>query len=742
MEETLKYLIDNLDSKNKKLDLDLVKKAYYIAYQAHNGQKRKSGEDYIVHPVAVAIILASYGMDTETIVAGLLHDVVEDTSLTIKDIAKHFDQSIVRLVDGVTKISQISYVSREDQKTENIRKMIVAMAQDIRVIIIKLADRLHNIKTIEYLRGQKRRDKALETMEIYAPLAHRLGIKSIKDQLEDLSLRQLDIIAYQEIEEFLKIKKQEREKIVEKIKQTIKKRINFETSNAHVEGRAKSVYSIYRKIYQHGYSFEEIYDVYAVRIIVDSEHECYDMLGIIHDMFKPLPNRFKDYISTPKVNMYQSLHTTVIDENGIIFEVQIRTWDMHYTAEYGIAAHWKYKAKINPKNSSENNSIKTNVTIPFEDKLTWVKKLLENQKEATDIDDIISTIKYDLTSEEIYFFTPKGDVKSLPLGSTIIDFAYSIHSQIGDKLVGAKVNGKIVPITYEIKTGEVVQVLTSNNKDQGPSRDWLKVVKTSQARNKIRSWFKKEKREENILAGRQEFEKELRRNNMFFKEDNYQEFVNLVIKKYHYNAPDEFFAAIGYGAIYLSKIISSVKDLYNKNYKENSKENSDEVKSIISSSKSNSNKKSLQSVVVEDLDDCLIKFSKCCSPLPGDDIVGFVTRGYGVSVHRTDCKNVKIMKCDGSYDERWVNVRWAQTSNNPSNVFKCSLKIIANNSNRILADITSVIANYKISVYSFNSKEKGDKVLIEIVIGISDLVKINQVISKISKINNVISVNR
>ncbi|MBP0979652.1 MAG: bifunctional (p)ppGpp synthetase/guanosine-3',5'-bis(diphosphate) 3'-pyrophosphohydrolase [Oscillospiraceae bacterium] len=727
MEAMLENLINRLSENNKILDFDLIKKAYYVAYQAHKGQKRKSGEDYIIHPIEVSIILSNYGMDTETIIAGLLHDVVEDTDITIEEINKIFGSQVGRLVAGVTKISKISYVTIEDQKAENIRKMIVAMAEDIRVIIIKLADRLHNIRTIEYLKGQKRRDKALETMEIYAPLAHRLGMKSIKDQLEDLSLRQLDIIAYREIEEFLKVKKSEREKIVEKIKATIKKRLNYEENIAHVEGRAKSVYSVYKKVYQHGHLFDEVYDVYAVRIIVDTENECYEMLGMIHDMFKPLPNRFKDYISTPKTNMYQSLHTTVIDENGIIFEVQIRTWEMHYTAEYGIAAHWKYKAGINKK---------TSVTS-IEEKLTWVKKLLENQQEATDVDDIIRSIKYDLTSEEIYFFTPKGDVKSLPVGSTIIDFAYSIHSQVGDKLIGAKVDGKIVPITYEIKTGQVVYVLTSSNKDQGPSRDWLKIVKTSQARNKIRSWFKKEKREENILAGKQDFERELRRNHMFFKEDEYTDFVNVISKKYHYNTSDEFFAAIGYGGLYLSKVIAGARNLYNKKNKDDIEDNKNIINKKTKISNQNNN-----GIIVEDLGDCLVRLSKCCSPLPGDEIVGFVTRGFGVSVHRSDCKNVEIMKYDKEYDDRWVKVSWASEAKNTKEIFKCNIKIIADSGERVLADITSVIANFKVSIYNLNAKEKGDKILIEIVIGVSSLKKIKEIMSKISKVKNVISVDR
>ena len=722
MENMWERLINGLKVSNKKLDMDLIKKTYEFASKAHSGQKRRSGEDYIVHPVEVAIILANYGMDTDTVVAGLLHDVVEDTEVTIEDIGKIFNPEVKKLVNGVTKISKISYVTREDQKAENIRKMIIAMAEDIRVIIIKLADRLHNMKTIEYLRGQKRRDKALETMEIYAPLAHRLGIKSIKDQLEDLSLRQLDIVAYQEIEEFLKIKKSEREKIVKEIKETITVRLNYEEHHAHVEGRAKSVYSVYKKIYQHGYSFDEIYDVYAVRIIVDTEHECYDMLGVIHDMYKPLPNRFKDYISTPKPNMYQSLHTTVIDEHGIIFEVQIRTWQMHYTAEYGIAAHWKYKAGVTTKDA-------------MEEKLAWVKKLLETQKEATDIDDIIRSIKYDLTSDEIYFFTPKGDVKSLPVGSTIIDFAYSIHSEIGDKLIGAKVDGKIVPITYEIKTGQVVQILTTNNKEQGPSRDWLKIVKTSQARNKIRSWFKKEKREENILTGKQEFERELRRNKIFFKEDEYINFIDLVVKKYHYNSPDEFYAAIGYGGVYLLKIMPVVRELYNKIYTEELKKQNTVVNNVSKKEKV-SNK-----VVVEDLDDCLVKFARCCSPLPGDDIVGFVTRGYGVSVHRADCKNIQIMKCDKTYNDRWVKVKWLDITD-IKDVFKCNIKIVAYNRSRLLASITSIIANAKIPIYNFNAKENGDNALISISIGINSVRKLDIVMKRISALKDVISVNR
>ncbi len=419
--------------------------------------------------------------------------------------------------------------------------------------------------------------------------------------------------------------------------------------------------------------------------------------------------------------MYQSLHTTVIDDNGIIFEVQIRTWDMHYTAEYGIAAHWKYKAGITSKDS-------------MEDKLAWVKKLLENQQDVSDIDDIVRTIKYDLTSDEVYFFTPKGDVKCLPVGSTVIDFAYSIHSQIGDKLIGARVDGKIVPITYEIQTGQVVKVLTSNNPDQGPSRDWIKIVKTSQAKNKIRSWFKKEKREENIITGKQEFEKELRRNRIFFKEDEYVDFLNLIIKKYHYNTIDEFFAAIGYGGLYISKIITGVRDLYNRKYK-----SQEDVKTLVTPQRES--KKFKAGVIVEDLEDCLIKFSKCCSPLPGDDIVGFVTKGYGVSIHRADCKNVAAMKCDNIYDDRWVKVSWVQ-SDDSKEIFKCGIKIIANNDDRLLADITTMLANFKVLVYNFNAQEYGDDIIIDVVIGVCNLSQLKKIKSKILTIKSVIKVER
>ena len=729
MENMLDVLMHGLGEHANKVDLDMIKKGYDIAYKAHNGQIRKSGEAYMIHPVQVAIILSNYGMDTETIVAGLLHDVLEDTDLTLDEIIETFGSEISHLVNGVTKISKIPYITREEHKIENIRKMIIAMAQDIRVIIIKLADRLHNMLTIEYLKDQNRRDKALETIEIYAPLAHRLGIKAMKDQLEDLSLRQLDIFAYRDIEEFLKIKKEEREKIVEQIKLIIKQRLNYEDHQAHVEGRAKNVYSVYKKVYQHGYSFEEIYDVYAVRIIVDIDNECYYMLGIIHDMFKPLPNRFKDYISTPKPNMYQSLHTTVINEKGIIFEVQIRTWEMHYTAEYGIAAHWKYKA-----------GIKTGSIDPMEKKLKWVRKLLETQSEAIDFDDIIDSIKYDLTSEEIYFFTPKGDVRNLPLGSTIIDFAYSIHSEIGDKLIGAKVDGKIVPITYKIQTGQVVQVLINNSKDQGPSRDWIKIVKTSQARNKIKGWFRREKREENIINGKQDFDKELHKSLIYLTDKEYNEFVNLITRKYHYNAPEEFYAALGYGGLKLTKIIHFIKELYNRKFKKTVNEITNFNEYTNNEENKNLKEKIDTGVIIEDIDDCLIKFSQCCSPLPGDEIIGFVTRGYGVSIHKEDCKNVANMKNNESYNDRWIKARWP--NNNISRMFRCNIEIITNKKQGISSEITLTIANAKVPIYNFNIKENNIDLSIKAVIGVDDIKKLESLISKIYKIKGVISVTR
>ena len=527
---TISDLMQAIEDSGRNYDTDRIMAAYKVAEEAHKDQRRRSGEPYISHPVAVAIILVGLGMDTDTLVAALLHDVVEDTATTSDSIEKQFGKDVALMVDGVTKLGQVPFSTREEQQAENVRKMLLAMAQDVRVIIIKLADRLHNMRTLESMPPQKQRDKSLETMEVYAPLAHRLGLKLVKEELEDTALRFLDPDAYAEIESQLKLRRDERDKFLAMMRQRLSDRLTAEHMNFHLESRVKSIYGIYRKVYMQGRDFDEIFDVYALRVIVDTVIECYNVLGIVHDLFRPIPNRFKDYISMPKANMYQSLHTTVLDKEGIPFEIQIRTWDMHYVAEYGVAAHWKYKAGLSGKDS-------------LEEKIAWVRQLLEAQQESDDVEDIVRSIKTDIAPEEVFAFTPKGDVISLPSGSTIIDFAYAIHSAVGNRMMGAKVDGRIVPIDTPVKTGMVIEIITGNTK--GPNRDWLKIVKTSEARNKIRSWFKKEKREENIAAGREELEKEFRRSSISLTDQQEEDFLSYLAEKQQMNSVDDFLAAIG-----------------------------------------------------------------------------------------------------------------------------------------------------------------------------------------------------
>ena len=626
-------------------------------------------------------------------------------------------------MDGVTKLGKIPFSSREEQQAENIRKMLLAMAQDVRVVIIKLADRLHNMRTIDCMPDQKRRDKALETMEVYAPLAHRLGIRGIKEELEDLSLRCLDGIAYEEIEETLALKKEERTAFLNRMKEKIRERVTQEHKNVYIEGRVKSVYGIYRKVYMNGRAFEEIYDIYAIRLIVDTVFDCYNILGIIHDMFRPIPNRFKDYISTPKSNMYQSLHTTVVDKEGIPFEVQIRTWDMHYTAEYGIAAHWKYKAGV-----SGNDKLS--------ERLAWVRQLLEAQQESEDVEDLVRSIKTDLSPEEVFVFTPKGDVISLPAGATVIDFAYAIHTAVGNRMVGAKVDGRMVSIDYEVKTGNIVEILTSNSANHGPSRDWIKIVKTSGARNKIRAWFKKERREENIREGREELEREFKRNSITLTEEQQAEFVLDIAKRQRFTNIDDFLAAIGYGGVSLSRIIPRIKEDYLRIYRTSEEEKLD--KTLIRPKKE---RKAQSGVIVEGLDGCLVKFARCCNPLPGDEIVGFITRGFGVSIHKRDCVNVVNSINDEEQKERWVRAEWAE--NVRDSVFKSTLEIFAADRRDLLADVSIAIANMRIPLHSLSAREAKDHhVVIQITLGITHLEQLNNIISTFQRISGVISVER
>ena len=621
-------------------DTAIIEKAYKLARDAHKNQRRRSGEPYIMHPVAVAKILFKLGMDNECIVGALLHDVVEDTEYDIDYIKEEFGDEVALLVDGVTKLGQIPLSTREEVQAENIRKMFIAMNEDIRVIIIKLCDRLHNMRTLQHMPEYKQREKSLETLEIYAPIAHRLGIRPIKEELEDLAIYYLDPIAYKEIEKNLSMKKEQGEKFLNEITQQISDRITPVMENVQITSRVKSVHGIFRKVYIKGKNFEQIFDIYAVRIIVDSMIDCYNALGIVHDMFQPLPGRFKDYISMPKPNMYQSLHTTVLSKSGVPFEIQIRTWDMHRTAEFGIAAHWKYKLGKGGKDDMDN-------------RLEWIHRMIENGNESDNAEDLVSTIKGDLSADEVFVFTPRGDVKSLPKGATVIDFAYAIHSAVGNKMVGAKVNGKIVNLDYKVKTGEIVEILTSNQQGKGPSRDWLNIVTTGESRSKIRAWFKKEKRDENIVQGKAEVEREFKRNFIRLEPAQYEKFVRKIAERQHFTDIDDFYAAVGYGGIQVTRLMPGIKDEYNRNWKPKEQTATAPVTPSVKSIP-----KSTNGIVVEGIDNCLIKMARCCSPIPGEEIIGFINRGTGLTIHRRDCTNVPADPALSPEPERWVNAHW------------------------------------------------------------------------------------
>lgn len=706
-------------------DAAVVDKAFNVARERHNGQRRSSGEPYIIHPVAVAKIVLDYGMDYQSVAAAMLHDTVEDTDLTLEEVKKDFGTEIAALVDGLTKLGKVplDIKDKEEQQAENVRKMLLAMSEDIRVIIIKLADRLHNIRTLNFVAPQKRRDKALETLEIYAPIAHRLGIRAIKEELEDRAISFLDPVGYKEIEDELSKQGKSHKEFLETIKKQIGERVCTVVPEAALEARIKSVHGIYRKMYMQNKNFDEIYDIYAVRIIVNSVIECYDCLGIIHDMFKPIPGRFKDYISTPKPNMYQSLHTTVIGKAGIPFEVQIRTWDMHKTAEFGIAAHWKYKLGLNG-------------TEKFEERLAWIRQLLETQKEADDVKDIVMTIKSDLVTEEVFVFTPKGDVIDLPVGSTVIDFAYAIHSAVGTKMVGAKVGGRIVPLDYKVQTGDIVEILTSSQPGKGPSRDWLNIVKTSSARTKIRAWFKKERRDENIVEGRSELEREIKRNKMRFTDEEYQKLIETLAERQHCATVDDFYAAIGYGGLFISRVMPFIRDEYNRIASANQPEK------IKVQDTSKSTKRAVgEGVTVEGIDNCLIKLSRCCAPIPGDEIIGFITRGHGVSIHKRDCSNVPkdITACEEP--ERWVSARWL--TGNTMQEFKAGLAILCESRVALMADVATLLADMRVMINAINTRElKDDRAYIYLTITVKSTDFLNVVISKLKKINGVINVTR
>jgi GTP pyrophosphokinase len=706
----------------REYSLDVITRAYRLAEHSHRDQKRLSGSPYISHPVAVACILVELGMDSESVAAGLLHDVVEDTPISLEQIKKDFGAEIAGLTDGVTKLGRIPYSSREVQQAENLRKMLIAMSEDIRVIIVKLADRLHNMRTIEFMSPQKQRDKALENMEVYAPIAHRLGIRAVKEELEDLSLQILDSTAYQEIESGLELRSGERTKFIESTKKKIFERVSTIIPNVYLEGRVKSINGIYRKMFVQGKTMDEIYDIYAVRVIVDTVNDCYNVLGLIHDMFRPIPNRFKDYISTPKPNMYQSLHTTVIGTEGIPFEVQIRTWEMHHTAEYGIAAHWKYKLGLSAKGQDQ-----------FEKRLSWIRQMLDNEKDSEDATDLVRMIKSDLVPEEVFVFTPRGDVISLPAGATVIDFAYAIHSAVGNRMTGAKVDKRIVPIDYRVKTGEIVEVLTSKEA-RGPSRDWLKIVQTSEARNKIRTWFKRERRDENIAEGKSELERELKRNNIVLVEDDLKNALEKLGHRHNCHTVEDVYAAIGYGGVQIWKILPKLREA-------GQKERQSSAPTIPAPEKQQRPvNRTGAGIIVEGMDNCLIKISRCCNPLPGDEIIGFITRGFGVSIHKRSCSNVPRNLIEAAEPERWVRVHWA---GEVKEEFKCTLEITAEDRSGLLVDITQQLFNMHLFIHSLNSRElKDGKAVISATITINGVEQLKSITERLSKIKGILTVRR
>ncbi len=709
---------------NSQYNSSLIEKAYNLAHDAHKNQRRRSGEPYIMHPVAVARILFKFGMDNECIVGALLHDVVEDTEYNLDYIKKEFGDEVALLVDGVTKLGQIPLSTREEVQAENIRKMFMAMNEDIRVIIIKLCDRLHNMRTLEHMPEYKQREKSLETLEIYAPIAHRLGIRPIKEELEDLAIYYLDPIAYKEIEKNLSMKKEQGEKFLNEITNQISDKIMPVMKNVQINSRVKSVHGIFRKVYIKGKNFEQIFDIYAVRIIVDSMIDCYNALGIVHDMFQPLPGRFKDYISMPKPNMYQSLHTTVLSKSGVPFEIQIRTWDMHRTAEFGIAAHWKYKLGKGGKDDIDN-------------RLEWIHRTLEMGNDTENAEELVANIKGDLSVDQVYVFTPRGDVKSLPKGATVIDFAYAIHSAVGNKMVGAKVNGKIVNLDYKVKTGEIVEILTSNQQGKGPSRDWLNIVTTGESRSKIRSWFKKEKRDENIVQGKAEVEREFRRN--FIRFDNsekYDEFIKKIAERQHFAQLDDFYASVGYGGIQITRLMPGIKDEYNRNWKP---KDPVQQKAVVNIEEKASNKNS-GGVVVEGIDNCLVKMARCCSPVPGEEIIGFINRGTGLTIHRRDCVNVPIDVALSPEPDRWVKAHWDSSVQVEA---RSTLDVYAIDRDGVVLDITTKMAGSHVKIHSINARPINDgNCLTTMTVSVNSKEHLASIVKTLKKIDGVYHIER
>ena len=728
-----KELINSVLKYHPSTDISMIEKAYKVASEAREGQKRKSGEPYIIHPLCVAIILADLELDKETIVAGLLHDAVEDTWMTYEEVEKEFGSEVALLVDGVTKLGQLSYsADKVEVQAENLRKMFLAMAKDIRVILIKLADRLHNMRTLQYMRPEKQQEKARETMDIYAPIAMRLGISKIKVELDDLSLKYLKPDVYYDLVHKVALRKSEREQFVGAIVKEVKKHMDDANIKAQVDGRVKHFFSIYKKMVNQDKTIDQIYDLFAVRILVDTVKDCYAALGVIHEMYKPIPGRFKDYIAMPKPNMYQSLHTTLIGPNGQPFEIQIRTYEMHRTAEYGIAAHWKYK---------ESSDGKAPVGKSEEEKLNWLRQILEWQRDMSDNKEFMSLLKNDLDlfADSVYCFTPQGDVKTLPSGSTPVDFAYSVHSAVGNKMVGARVNGKLVPIEYEIKNGDRIEIITSQN-SQGPSRDWLKLVKSTQAKNKINQWFKKELKEDNILKGKEMLAQYARAKG--FKIANYTktQYLEAVLRKYGFRDWDSVLAAIGHGGLKEGQVFNKLVEAYDK---ENKKNLTDEQ--VLEAASETQEKlhiaKSKSGIVVKGIHDVAVRFSKCCNPIPGDEIVGFVTRGRGITIHRTDCVNVLNMS--ETDRTRLIEAEWQQPDTKEKEKYMAEIQVYANNRTGLLVDLYKIFTERKIDLRSINSRtSKQEKATISMSFEIGSKEELRSLIEKIRQVESVIDVER
>lgn len=714
-------------------DISMIEKAYKLSYEAHKEQKRKSGEPYIIHPICVAIILASLELDKETIAAGLMHDVIEDTEYTYEDLQKMFGKDVAELVDGVTKLTQISWTNDKiEMQAENLRKMFLAMAKDIRVILIKLADRLHNMRTLQYMKPEKQKEKAKETMEIYAPIAQRLGISKLKVELDDLSLKYLEPEVYNDLARKIELKKEEREAFVASIMKDVGEHIEEAGIQAEISGRVKHFFSIYKKMVNQGKTLEQIYDMFAIRIIVSSVKDCYATLGVIHEMYKPIPGRFKDYIAMPKPNMYQSLHTTLIAHNGQPFEIQIRTFEMHKTAEFGIAAHWKYK-------ESGSGTVAEGAEAA---KMNWLREILDWQKDMSDNKEFLNVVKSDLDlfSDSVYCFTPSGDVKNLPKGSNPVDFAYAIHSAVGNKMVGARVNGRLVNIDYELKNGDRVEIITSQN-SRGPSRDWLSMVKSTQARNKINQWFKNELKEDNIERGKELIEKYCKAKGIIWVDINKPEFQEKVMKRYAYRDWDSVLASLGHGALKEGQVVNRMLAEKERIAR---KEITDEniLDSIASNMAQSQNKREGNGIIVKGMHDLAVRFSRCCSPVPGDEIVGFVTRGRGISLHRTDCVNVVNMPEEDRI--RLVPAQWEMSEAESGNSkYQAEIKIYSNNRIGIFVDISKVFTEKGIDITSMNSRvNKQGLATISMSFDIKGTEELNNLISKLRQIDNVIDIER